>query len=81
MDIRNKLDLNLVTFSTQSGTAELTVMQPCGQSERERRSPIRYGIDEIISAIASVNHTACAASEISEPKDLSEAMSSEHAKE
>ena len=67
-------DLHLKRSSTHRGTDETAVQQPCRKSGRERRPPVRYGIDEFIPSTSKVVHTACLASGIVKPKNLTEPM-------
>ena len=50
------------------------------QSERTRRPPVRYGVDEY-TATANAEHVACAAYQIAEPQTMDEALSSDYSTE
>ena len=67
--------------STHQSIDEAAVQQPCRRSERERRPPVRYGIDKFIPSTSKVVDTACLASEIIEPENLTEAMTGDYAEQ
>ena len=48
------------------------------QSSRTRRQPVRFGFDEYVD-VAAVDHLACRASQVLEPKTIEEALSSDEA--
>jgi len=58
--------------------SEDTQPQHVRQSSRTKRQPVRFGFDEYVD-VATVDHLACRAAQVLEPKTIEEALSSDEA--
>ena len=59
---------------------EIELSEPLRRSQRVKRPPIRYGIDEFTNT-ANVTHVTYLATKIEEPKTIDDALNSDHSQE
>ena len=59
---------------------EIELSEPLRRSQRVKRPPIRYGIDEFTNT-ANVTHVTCLVVKIEEPKTIDDALNSDHSQE
>ena len=84
---RNTEKVNQQQESIEVDTEPETSAQPrepenLRRSERTRRPPVRYGLDEYAdTAFDDVEHIACYTSQLPEPQSMEEALASEFSEE
>ena len=56
-------------------------LEPVRQSQRTKKAPVRYGLDEFADTAKQVNHVAKLSQKIEEPTTIKDALSGSHSKE
>ena len=56
-------------------------LEPVRQSQRTKKAPVRYGLDEFADTAKQVNHDAKLSQKIEEPTTIKDALSGSHSKE
>ena len=56
-------------------------VEPVWQSQRTKKAPVRYGLDEFADTAKQVNHVAKLSQKIEEPTTIKDALSGSHSKE